>query len=404
MFKQGRTRLLLIGLVGLIVGITLALKAHSEASPALLKKITLPAGFSIQRYADVSNIGRPRMMQFDRDGALYVALVDSDKIIKLVDSNHDGIADTQTVVAKGLNNPNSVAILDDLMLISNEDSIVKLTRQGEQWSPPQPFISKLPTGGHTLKTVRIGPDKHIYINVGSSCNVCIESEPKRATILRYTLDGQSAGHLVTVGRHAPSPIWATGLRNSQGYAWHPVTGEMFATNEGADNRSETKNGKVNDELPPEHINRIQAGGFYGWPYCWADPAKPNALFQDPNFLGSDGICQTGTAPAITLTSHSTPIGISFLHQSHFPADYQSDAIIALHGSWNRKNPSGYALVRVQFKNHQPVSVVPYAEGWLQQGSQAWGRPVDVAVGLDGALYVSDDKTGWIYRISYDAKH
>ena len=111
----------------------------------------------------------------------------------------------------------------------------------------------------------------------------------------------------------------------------------------------------------------------------AGQTQPNQIHYSKTltFLGSDGICQTGTAPTITLTSHSTPIGISFLHQSHFPTDYQSDAIVALHGSWNRKQPSGYALVRVQFKNHLPVSVVPFAEGWFQQGSQAWGRPVDV---------------------------
>ena len=118
-------------------------------------------------------------------------------------------------------------------------------------------------------------------------NVCVEEDPLRATILRYSLDGKPVGSLVTLGRHAANPIWANGLRNSQGFAWQPKTGAMFATNEGADDRSKTKNGQVNDDIPPEHLNRIESGKHYGWPYCWGDH------FQDPNFVGADNFCRRG---------------------------------------------------------------------------------------------------------------
>lgn len=362
--------------------------------------IQLPQHFIIDVYANVSKHGQPRMMRFAPDGKLYIALADSDKVIMLDDNNHDNRAET-TVISAELNAPNSVEIVDDGLLVSNENGVVKLTKTGENtWSKPQAFISGLPTGGHTLKTIRKGPDDYLYLNVGSSCNVCVEQDPLRATILRYTLTGKPAGHLVTVGRHKPSPVWARGLRNSQAFAWHPVTKAMFATNEGADNRSETKNGKVNDALPPEHLNIIQGGEFYGWPYCWQNPAQPAQMFQDPNFIGPDNICQTAKAPAIDFVSHSTPMGIAFLSSSNFPAEYQSDAIVALHGSWNRKDPSGYQLVRVNFKNNLPVKVTDFATGWLSNG-RAWGRPVDVAVNpIDGALYVSDDRSANIYRIRY----
>ncbi len=381
---------------------TCAYGAASMAAPEY-PQLNLPPGFELNIYAKLEPLGLPRMLKFDAQGNLYVALVNTNKVVMLTDANQDGVAETTQTIAENLNAPNSVEFVDDAMLVSNQDGIVKIDRLGKKWSAPKPLISKLPTGGHTLKTIRLGADDHLYVNVGSSCNVCREEDPLRATILRFTKEGKAAGQLITVGRHAPNPVWAEGLRNSQGFAWHPVTGGFFATNEGADNRSDTLNGKVNDELPPEHLNIIEGGKHYGWPYCWSDAKHSNEMFQDPNFLGTNHFCKTTTAPAITFPSHSTPIGITFLNKSNFPKEYQSDAIVALHGSWNRKIPSGYQLVRIKFNNNQPVEVLDFATGWLDN-HQAWGRPVDVAVGTkDGALYVSDDKTGYIYRISYTGK-
>jgi glucose/arabinose dehydrogenase len=368
-----------------------------------LKQLKLPAGFSIQIFSQLANqFGQPRMMTFDAQGHLYVALPSSGQILKLQDTDGDGVAEAPVVVARNLNAPNSLTFVGNTMLVSNQDGIVKLTKTSTGWSEPKPFISHLADGGHTLKTVRLGPDGYLYLNVGSSCNVCTENDATRATILRYTADGKPAGHLTTVSRHTPNAIWASGLRNSQGFAWHPATGAFYATNEGADNRSDKKGGRVNDELPPEHLNIIEGGHHYGWPHCWANPNNVNTMFEDPNFVSTNNICANAKAPAITFTSHSTPIGITFLHKSKFPADYQSDAIVALHGSWNRKQPSGYSLVRVKFKDNKPVAVEPFITGWLN-GKNAWGRPVDVVVGTDGALYVSDDRTGYIYRVSYSEK-
>lgn len=118
---------------------------------------------------------------------------------------------------------------------------------------------------------------------------------------------------------------------------------MFATNNGSDMRSSTKNGKVNDEIPPEHLNKIEAGKHYGWPYCWGNPDNLKSMVQDPNFVGEASFCQTTTPPAITFISHSTPIGITFLDKTNWPAEYKNDAVVALHGSWNRQKPSGYKL-------------------------------------------------------------
>lgn len=371
---------------------------HTVLANPDLSTLKLPAGFKIELFAGATDrqhalLSGARMMAFDAQGRLYVSVAKSNQVLMLPDANKDGVADDVIVVADNLNAPQGLVFIGDALLVANQDGVVKLTLEHGLWSKPKPFIQNLPAGGHTLKNIRLGPDGFLYVNVGSSCNVCIESDPQRATILRFTITGKPAGALTTLGRHQQSAIWARGLRNSQGYAWHPKTGAMYATNNGADNRSETKNGVVNDELPPEHLNKIEAGQHYGWPHCWGNQ------FEDPNFKASLDFCKTTQAPAISFRSHTTPIGITFLDKTNWPAEFQSDAIVALHGSWNRKQPAGYQLVRVKFKGSEPSIVEDFVTGWLS-GNQAWGRPVDVIVGADRALYVSDDKAGAIYRISY----
>jgi len=368
------------------------------ATPPEQLNLNLPAGFEATIYAKLDSM--PRIMAFDQTGDLFISSPESNQILRLTDRNQDGSAEVSIAIEQGLNAPHGLAFVGDDLLVANQNGVVKFTKNNGAWSTASPFISQLATGGHTLKTIKVGPDNHLYLNVGSSCNVCNEDDPTRATLLRYTLAGKPAGALAVVGRHTSlPPIWARGLRNSQGFAWHPTTGAMYATNNGADMRSSSKGGAINDELPPEHINQIQRGKHYGWPHCWGNPNDLSNLSTDPNFPGADGFCQTAAGPAITLTSHSTPIGITFLNKSQFPTEFKRDAIVALHGSWNREQLSGYKLVRLHFEQGKPVKATDFASGWLNN-NKAWGRPVDVAVGPGGALYVTDDRTGYVYRISY----
>lgn len=386
----------------LFLSVVLSGASHVAHAAPDLSKLKLPPGFKIKLFADQS-LENPRFMVFDPAGHLYVSDPKADKVFQLTDRDQDGAADEVLPIAKGLNSPQGLVYHANKLYVANQDGVVVLSQDKGQWAAKaKPLISGLATGGHTLKSLKLGPDNHLYINVGSSCNVCNESDASRATMLRYTLAGKPAGALVTVGRHVQSAIWARGLRNSQGYAWHPVTKAMYATNNGSDMRAASKQGPVDDELPPEHLNLLEAGKHYGWPHCWGKAADRPGQVEDPKFPGEPGFCSTTQAPEITFTSHSTPIGISFLDKAAFPDEYLQDAIVALHGSWNRQQPSGYKLVRVKFKDHKAVEVVDFISGWLE-GEAAWGRPVDAAVGTDKALYVSDDKAGVIYRITYDAK-
>ncbi len=393
----------------LISPVLFSVQAANSANE--ISKIKLPSGFKVTIYADQNTkhgeyLRDARFMTFDSQGNLYLSSAKGNKVVMLPDNNKDGIADEAIIVANNLNAPQGLVFLGNVLLVANQDGVVKLEKDAGSWPAKiLPFINNLPWGGHTLKNIKLSPDGYLFLNVGSSCNVCVESDSMRATILRYTTEGKPAGVLTTLGRHQQSAIWARGLRNSQGFAWHPKTGDMYATNNGSDMRASSKGGAVNDELPPEHLNKIEAGNHYGWPHCWGDTRHVRAQVEDPNFKGEAGFCKMTQGPEITFTSHSTPIGITFLDKTNFPADYKQDAIVALHGSWNSKQPSGYKLVRVKFTSSADgvvaKSVEDFATGWLA-GENAWGRPVDVAVGTDRALYVSDDKAGLIYRITYQA--
>lgn len=399
--EQSRASLIHETLLALAVLISSCFPSTSSADMAPVvpvpenpaSQLKLPPGFTATIFAKLRPAGGdyfrgPRFMAFGPDGHLYLSLGRDNQVVMFPDRNRDGRADETVVIASNLNAPQGLAFVGDKLLVANQDAVVQIER-----GRAVPLIPDLPAGGHALKTLKLGPDGFLYLNVGSSCNVCAEADPQRAALLRFSLDGKPAGALPSLGRHPTSPVWADGLRNAQGFAWHPTTGDLYATNAGADMRASTRGGKPQDDLPPEHFNRIERGGNYGWPYCWGNRVP------DPNFPGPQGFCEQAIPPALMFPAHSTPIGMTFLASSHFPAAFKDDALVALHGSWNREFPSGYKVVRVSFKEGRPVGVSDFMTGWLDTRG-AWGRPVDVVVGPDGSVYVSDDRAGMIYRIRY----
>jgi glucose/arabinose dehydrogenase len=305
---------------------------------------------------------------------MFATIINSGKVVALPDKNRDGKADGVITFIKGLNRPHSIAFYRDYLYIGETDEIVRFKYNGFD-SPPgkkEVIVPNLPTGGHFTRTVGFGPDGKMYVSIGSSCNICEEKDKRRAAILQFNPDG-------TGGK-----IFAKGLRNAVGFTWRPGTEEMWATDNGRD--------WLGDNLPPEEIDIIKEGNHYGWPYCYGD------RIPDPKYNKAD-FCKNTTPPVFQMQAHSAPLGLTFYTGKLFPPQYRGDLFVAFHGSWNRSVPTGYKVVLIKIKNGKPEGIEDFATGWLK-GSRAWGRPVDVVVGPNGGLYVSDDMGGIVYRITW----
>ena len=359
--------------------------AEPTATPAVMQStrtpkfpINLPAGFAIGVYT--SGLNSPRMMVLGPDGLLYVAERGAGRVVCLRDANLDGAADGIEVVAKGINQPNSLAFAPDGSLYVAETTRVwRLSQPDGQgvYQQREEVIKGLPGGGHATRTLLFSPDgTALFVSIGSSCNICQESDSRRATIMKFNPDG-SGGQ-----------VYASGLRNAVGITFRPDTQELWATDNGRDN--------LGDTLPPETVYKITEGGNYGWPYCHA------GRIIDPDF-GSAQSCQGIQAPVIEMAAHMAPLGLAFYTGSQFPPEYQGSLFIALHGSWNSSVPVGYKIMRAAVSAGQVGPAEDFASGWLRADGSVWGRPVDIVNAPDGSLFVSDDLGGNIYRIYYVGK-
>jgi glucose/arabinose dehydrogenase len=335
--------------------------------------IALPPGFGIVVFAE--ELSGPRMMALGPDGALYVAERGADRIVRLPDADGDGLADGVETVAGDLTRPSSIAFHQDGSLYVGETTrILRLSDPDGDgvYQEREVIIDGLPSGGHSTRTVLLSPDgAHLYVSVGSSCNVCAEEDERRAAIVRYNPDGSD------------EEIYATGLRNAVGITFRPGTDELWATNNGRD--------WLGDDQPPETVNVVDQGEDFGWPRCHA------GRIVDPEFGGPDA-CQGVADPAVEMQAHAAPLGLGFYTGDAFPAPYQGDLFVAFHGSWNRTTPTGYKVVRIPMDDGTPGAVEDFATGWLRDDGSNWGRPVDVLAGSHGGLFVSDDGGGRIYRI------
>lgn len=354
--------------------------ARTAAGGLALDDLTLPPGFHLTVFT--TEVETPRMMAWSPGGTLYVTETVHGRVVALPDRDGDGVADERVVWAEGLDFPHGLAFHQDWLYVAETGRVVRFPfREGGVADDPEVIIGDLPPRGqHSTRTIVFGVDGQLYVSTGSSCNVCEEGDPRRAAVVRTTPEGDDAG------------LFATGLRNSVGLAVHPATGEIWATDNGRD--------WLGDDLPPEEINVLQEGAFYGWPYAYGDRVP------DPQFgsVAPDKVAAS-VPPVATLQAHTAPLGLTFYSGDSFPEAYLGDLFVAQHGSWNRSTPVGYRVVRIDMlglEDPSPQSVTPFLSGFLQPEG-AWGRPVDVAVGPgDGALYVSDERASAVYRVVHRA--
>lgn len=351
--------------------------AISEKSAGLpLSSIKLPPGFSLSVFAEVDNA---RSMALSPSGTLFVGNRNEDKVYAVKDTDGDYKADKRWVIASGLNMPNGVAFKDGDLYVAEVSRILRFKDIENHLSDPgQPEVvyDKYPTDTHHgWRYIAFGPDGKLYVPVGAPCNICEPENPVYASITRINTDGTGM------------EIYASGIRNTVGFTWHPQTNELWFTDNGRD--------MLGDDVPPCEFNSApKAGMHFGYPYCHG------GMIKDPEF-GDKRPCTEFTKPIQNLNAHVAPLGVKFYDGSMFPGQYKNQAFIAEHGSWNRIKKSGHLVSLVKIENGKSVGYETFAEGWLNHDTQeVWGRPVDILVMPDGSMLISDDKAGMIYRITY----
>lgn len=341
-----------------------------------LSLIELPAGFRITVFAE--GVEDARQLALGDKGTVFAGSRKKGNVYALTDLDGDHVADKVRIVDKGLQMPSGIQFRDGALYVAATDRILRYDEIELRLDfPPQPteVTSSLPSERHHgWKYLRFGPDGMLYFNVGAPCNVC--EIRGFAQIRRIATDGSNL------------ETFASGIRNSVGQAFHPVTGELWFTDNGRD--------MLGDDLPADELNHApERGMHFGFPFCHQGDTL------DPE-LGQGERCAKYVPPALKLGAHVAPLGLTFYTGDMFPAQYRNQLFIAEHGSWNRSSKVGYRIMLVRFDERGEVSGQEvFASGWLQ-GEKNWGRPSDVMVMPDGALLVSDDQGGRIYRISYQS--
>jgi glucose/arabinose dehydrogenase len=338
--------------------------------------LSVPPGFRVGVFA--SGLNAPRFMTLDPSGTLLVSIPNEGRVVALPDRTGDGTADDVVTVARDLDLPHGLAFRGGDLYVAETGRILRFRYDPARLraSGAVVVVARLPSREHHwTRTIVFGGDGRLYVAVGSSCNICRETDPRRAAVIRYEADG-TREHL-----------FAGGLRSVVGLAVHPRTGALWATVNERDWRG--------DAAPPDYVTELRDGAHYGWPDCFV---SGGAATPDPERAGGRA-CAGVALPTLEIPPHSVPLGLAFYTGRRFPAAYHGRLFVAYHGSRTGLPPSGYKVVTVTPRPGQPPRVEDFVTGW-RRDTRVRGRPVDLLVGADGALYVSDDHAGVIHRVSF----
>jgi glucose/arabinose dehydrogenase len=350
-----------------------------EFKPEMLKLLKTPPGWQVILAA--SGLGKPRMLYTSPQGKVYVTRRDGGDVLLLEDKNNDAKFEDLVTVVSNFKGVHGITMKDNWMYLCNSNEVRRYPVNDDgilKTDAAEILITDLPDGGqHPNRTMDFGPDGKLYISVGSLCNDCKESDKETAVILQ--VDPKTWNRT----------IYASGLRNTIGFDWHPQTKELWGIDNGGD-------AKGND-WPPEEVNQIIKGADYGFPYAYGKREIDKSREDPPGNTKAD-VVKTTQPSVLELTPHMAPIGFTFFRgASNIPQDWLGDGLVAWHGSWNAEKPVGFKVERIHFANGKPVSSEDFLTGFLQ-GEARFGRPAGITVTKDGTVYISDDAGGNIYAV------
>jgi glucose/arabinose dehydrogenase len=345
----------------------------------------VPPGFQANLFA--SGLDHARWLAVAPSGEVFLSEARFDRVTLLIDRDKDGRADEKHIFAKDHNTPHGLALHKGHLYVADLDRVWRYRwRPGQTRAsgPAEPFTKAGSLGsadGHWTRNIAFGPKgKSLYVAIGSRGNIGIEPLP-RATIKEFDVSSRAG------------TIFASGLRNPVGIAFHPDTGTLYTTVNERDG--------LGDELVPDYFTSVKRGGFYGWPYSYiGSTPQPGLTKRRPDLVAR------AIVPDVLLQSHSAPMAVLFAKGGQFPKDWQDDAFVAFRGSWNAAFPRGYKVVRVLFENGKPTGgyenfVTGFRVDKPSSSGPAlvWGRPVGLALLPDGSMLIAVDAAQEIWRIS-----
>lgn len=370
---------------------TSATKGADVVPPPASPVLAVPAGFAVQVFAD--GLTGPRQMAVTPEGDVLVAESQAHRLVRLRDSDGDGVAEAREVVAtreaNGLSRPFGIVVHRGALYVASTDKLVRFDWPGGAGtvSGTGTTLATFPGGGHWTRGLALTPDSSaLFVAIGSRSNVDVEEAP-RATIQRVPLAG---GAMTT---------FASGLRNPVGLDVHPVTGVLYtAVNE--------RDG-LGDDLVPDYVTSVREGAFYGWPYAYLAPTNLDPRRSRGGVSEAPELAARTVSPDVPVQAHSAALGVAFGHRTRFPERYRTGLFVAMRGSWNRSEGTGYKIAYVPFgaDNRPTGAYEDFLTGFLLDptGPTTFARPVAVVVARDGSLLLSEDGNGRIYRISHRAR-
>lgn len=318
----------------------------------------------------VSGLGDARDLVFSPNGTLLVSSPASGKIWAVEEGK-------KTEVIAGLDRPHGLAFHNGKLFIAEETRVSRYNYdESAKIASFEKNLFDLPGGGggHFTRSIVFGKNGEMFVSLGSTCNVCLEKDKRLAAILVSDEEGNNPR------------IFAKGLRNAVFLTTHPQTGQLYSTEMGRDG--------LGDDIPPDEINLIEEGNNYGWPICYGDKIH-DSEFDKKTYVKNP--CEETVAPVYKICAHCAPLGLKFIFNENLPFDWQGDLFVALHGSWNRSEPSGYKIIKINFEEGAAKKEEDFLTGFMEERNVT-GRPVDIEIGKDAKIYISDDRAGVVYQI------